>query len=93
MRTWVLGRDRQKRAGAHVQGDLHPANAAIVQGAQQAGREMQAGGGRRDRPVAGCENGLIIAAVAGVAATLPFDVGGQGHGAVLREGGGQIRVI
>ena len=64
----VVGLDRQKGAGADMQGQAREADAASRQCLDQRRGEMQAGGGRGDGTLGAGEDRLVIGAVARVAA-------------------------
>ena len=60
----VVGLDRQKRAGADMQGHRDPVDAARREPVEQSGREMQPGGRRRDGALGAGEHRLVVGAVA-----------------------------
>ena len=64
----VVGLDRQKSAGANMQGQGGEADTAACQRRDQGGCEMQTGGGGGDRALVAGEHRLIIGMVALVAA-------------------------
>ena len=82
MHAWslgILGLDRQEGAGADMQGDGDPRDAARLQGRQQRGREMETGGRRGHGAVPGREDRLVVGAVAFVGPAGPLDIGRQRH--------------
>ena len=68
-----------------MQGDQRPSHAARLDAGQQLGGEVQTGGRRRHRAVAGREHRLIVAFVVLGLAAAPLDVGRQRHPAVRRQ--------
>ncbi len=89
----VIHLHRQKRAGPDVKRHGVKADAARLQLAHQAFREMQAGGRRRHGALLAGEHGLIIGAVACIGRPTRRDVGRQRQLAALRNGLVQHRPV
>jgi hypothetical protein len=79
----TLGANRLKGAKSHIESDLRDFDSAIPQQAQNPGREMQAGGGRRNRASLPSKHGLVALTVGRLVFTL--DVGRQRYVAEARE--------
>ena len=68
VRSRVVRLDRQKRAGADMQGHGDPGDAARREPVEQSRGEMQPGGRRRDGALGAGEHRLVVGAVARVSA-------------------------
>ena len=78
--------DRQKRPCPDMQSQPVESDAAVAQCGLQRRREMQPGGGGRDRALIGREHGLIVGGVAVVRRALGGDIGRQRRRADILDG-------